>query len=358
MRRLKILHVIDQLGVAGAERLLVNTVPLLTEYDHVIAHLHAPTELAVALAPWPVVSLDHRSRRDLPRSAWRLRALARSSRVDLIHSHLQMSTWVARLAAPVRIPIVTTVHSLLSVDAYAKNWGTFAAERVSHSRTDTLLAVSRAALDDYLGAIPFRGPRQVVQNFVPDAFFQGAERPPWALGRPLRCVTIGNLKAVKNHEFLLRAFARLRDLPVELDIFGEGGLREGLQATIDREALPVRLRGVAPDVSEILRAYDVFVFPSLHEGYGLTVAEAMASGLPVVASDLPVLREVTGGHAIFFGLSSPQPLVDALRGVAEGRVDLRELARRGRDFVRQAASSERYLSDLRAVYRATLARGR
>lgn len=106
--------------------------------------------------------------------------------------------------------------------------------------------------------------------------------------------TVGRLQAVKNQTALVRAVAHLigRKLPgterLCLVVAGDGPLRESVEAEIARCGIADRvwLAGERRDVPEVMRSFDLFALPSLGEGISNTILEAMASGLPVVATDV------------------------------------------------------------------------
>ena len=110
-------------------------------------------------------------------------------------------------------------------------------------------------------------------------------------------LTVGRQEFQKGHEYLIRAFAAVRDdhPAARLMIAGrQGHMSDRLAALVDELELgeSVDLLGHRPDVADLLCAADLFVFPSLYEGLGGALIEASAMGLPIVASDLPALREV------------------------------------------------------------------
>jgi glycosyltransferase involved in cell wall biosynthesis len=119
---------------------------------------------------------------------------------------------------------------------------------------------------------------------------------PGALRRP-HLLSVGRLASEKGHRHLLAAVRYLRDRTtnVRLDVIGDGPECKRLQGDIDRLELrrAVRLRGAMSeqDVWARYRRADIFVLPSLREGLPVALLEAMAAGLPVVASDLPGVRE-------------------------------------------------------------------
>ena len=108
--------------------------------------------------------------------------------------------------------------------------------------------------------------------------------------------TAGRLIELKGIEYLLRAAEELRhDFPaLRVEIAGEGPERTKLEEQVQQSGLGdhVRFLGWIDNISEVLTGWDVFVMPSLEEGLGNAALEAMAAGLPVVASSVGALPEV------------------------------------------------------------------
>lgn len=123
-----------------------------------------------------------------------------------------------------------------------------------------------------------------------------------ALGLPKAAViigAIGRLVPVKGHIHLIRAFAQIaNDQPhASLAIIGGGREESTLQAEIERLGLSGRviLCGTVPDAMQYVRAFDLFVMPSLQEGLGLALLEGMCGRLPVLGSDIPAMRPLLQG---------------------------------------------------------------
>ena len=145
-------------------------------------------------------------------------------------------------------------------------------------------------------------------------------RARWGIpdGKPV-LLTVGRLSRQKNHAVLLQA---LRDIPeAHLAIVGGGELRDDLTALASALRVDDRVHftgEIAPeDVVSLLKACDVFVFPSLWEGLPMAAIEALQAGAPVVASDIPANREVLGDAAILVPASDASALAAAVRMVLE-----------------------------------------
>lgn len=226
-----------------------------------------------------------------------------------------------------------------------------------YRRADALVAVSQGIRQEVLARYGI-SPSRIVAIYNPvlrreQIVGAGRTRTP---GRPLAMVALGRLAHQKGFDLLIEAIA-IAQLQGDwrLDIWGEGPERKSLDASIGRKRLRqhVFLRGHADRPLEALRDADLFVMSSRHEGLGNALIEAMACGVPVIATDCPhgPAEIVDGGR---FGMLVPTEDVPALaraisRFSLEGTtVSAEMLAQRAADFT-IAASVDRWLSVLRSV---------
>ncbi len=175
----------------------------------------------------------------------------------------------------------------------------------SARRSQALIAVSNATRDDlkhYYGV-----DAEVIHHGVETEFFDiAARREPQNY---LLCVS--TLHPHKNLERLLRVHAAMPEAP-ELVI---AGLRGFASKRIEGAAHSrVRFTGWIPraELYELFRCARAFIYPSTFEGFGMPVLEAMAAGVPVACSDIPPLREIAGGAAVFFDPASDAELRRAI----------------------------------------------
>jgi len=135
----------------------------------------------------------------------------------------------------------------------------------------------------------------------------------------------------------------------------EGNETSALLTQVSRNDLGahVRVMGDRRDVSRILRAADVFVFPSLYEGFGGAVIEAMATGLPIVASDLPPVREVVGDAGVLVPPADPAALAGAMKTVASDQARVSDLGRAGLARFQTHYRLDQVVSDMADLFRET-----
>jgi glycosyltransferase involved in cell wall biosynthesis len=200
------------------------------------------------------------------------------------------------------------------------------------SRAAAVFTVSQAARDDLARAARVPPERiHVTPNGVDERFFEA--RAPEGPRAPY-LLAVGTLEPRKNLPVLLEAFRLLRAEGRDLELRVAG--RQGWSHSLPTGDLSphVRLLGAVPD-GDLPATYAgaaCFVLPSLYEGFGLPLAEAMAAGVPAVASDIPALREVGGEAVRYADRHDPASFAAAIREALDDRQGslLRAAAGRGR----------------------------
>jgi glycosyltransferase involved in cell wall biosynthesis len=296
----------------------------------------APDDLAytaflhdMAFAP-PAGLMIERSRWDTRRPARRIlweqtRLAALSGGVDLLHG----LAFVAPLLA--RCPTMITVHDLSFLrfpNAFRPFNRTYLAlaTRASVRRARCVIAVSESTRQDVialLGAPPDKV--VVVYNGVTEAFSPApapqAVEQARQLGLPERYILyVGTLEPRKNLVRLLDAYAALRrrsaDAPPLVIAGGKGWYYEEIERRVDELDLgqQVIFPGFVPaeDLPWLYRGAALFVYPSIFEGFGLPVLEAMACGAPVITSTVSSLPEVAGDAALLVDPEDTEGLADAM----------------------------------------------
>lgn len=285
--------------------------------------------------------------------AMAVRKFIQENRIHLVHSHLFFANVLARLAAPKAIPVFNSLHVISSLDNYTKNRLSLYLEKATYRQRHHIIAVSREVLNDFNQWVRVKGEATVLYNFIDDRFFRQYQKKRIAASS-LKLVAVGNLRYQKNYPYLMEAFRYMPD-NVTLDVYGEGPLRTGLQAAIDRHRLKIRLLGSRADLDTILPQYDAFIMCSFFEGQPLSLLEAIACGLPAILSDIPVLREVTKQHAVYFDINDPADLVKKIKAVQKGEIELEKNAEAAFAIINSFARKETYLNRLQELYANKLA---
>jgi glycosyltransferase involved in cell wall biosynthesis len=351
--KVTILHIIESLVIGGAEVLLTESLKSISDdYRHVVVYLRPPETLLPEVKADKIYCLNYNGKYSLLSCAYKLRKIIKAEQAKLIHAHHYWPTIVARLAKPANVQLITTIHGLLSKDAFEPNHLSLYLERLTYSKKHHLVFVSETVAQDYRKYIE-TGPRcSVFYNFAKDEFFL-PENNSLVKGSSegFRLVAIATLKAAKNHTLLLEASKLLKGEEIYLDIIGDGPLKDELQKTIEDNRLEkVNLKGEHQKVYELLQQYDGFILASAHEGFGIAMVEAMAVGLPCILSDIEAHREVTANNALFFDLNSPEDCAKKILELKTNTELRTKLALSGKVRA-QKFKKEAYLQQIVALYK-------
>jgi glycosyltransferase involved in cell wall biosynthesis len=350
-----ILHIIDNLGRGGAETMLVTVVKQLPEYRNIIVTLSPENEFGNEVEAEGIFCLHMRSPLQVPLAAMQLRKIIKQHNVSIVHSHLFWSTVVARLGVPKQVSLITTIHAFVASSIEYRPWRMRMIEKLTYKiRKSTIVAVAKGALEEYFSFIDVQPHNAChLYTFVDTAVFNKAaekERSPM-----FRLVTVGNLKAQKNHRFLLEAFKALKNERISLDIYGKGPLQEELQKTIDEHQLNITLKGQVTNIQEQVGKYDLFVMSSLYEGFALSVLEAMALGMPALLSDISSFKEQCEDTATYYKLNDSNDFISRLQALKNNEQQLQFLGIASKKRVLENYTLQKHMQGLKNIYRDALA---
>ena len=245
------------------------------------------------LAPWgpvadqlksagiSVTAFDARGGRDFIEVARRLQTLVKTERIDTLFSFLVHANLVAAFAMK-GLKGVRFFQSIQTTQPKpAWHWWL---QRCARHRAERFIVPSHAIVDNAVRKSGIAKERFVViPNAIDPTDFS---KHDVFKGDRVRVGFLGRLDPVKRIGLLVDAMHELRELPADCAIFGYGPERETIAARIRSRGLEstVTLRGAVNKPSEALAEMDVLVLPSKGEGFGLVLIEAMACGVPVIAS--------------------------------------------------------------------------
>ncbi len=363
----KVLHLINGEHYAGAERVQ----DLLAERLHALgfqvgfACLKRGQFATVRKATGAkLYEVAMRSRFDL-RPVAELVRIVRTEGYRLIHAHTPRSAMLGAIVSKLTgVPMVCHVHSPVARDTThrVRNGLNLLVERLSTRRASALIAVSES-LGGHVGSRKAaRGKVTVVPNGVPAVASPRPDTAPpadWTIG------TAALFRPRKGLEVLLRSLARLRALgfPVRLRAVGRF---ETQQYEAQIKSLARRLGveqqidwvGFTDDIDAELARMDLFVLPSLFgEGMPMVVLEAMAAGVPVVATRVEGIPEAIrdGIDGLIAEPDSPDDLTRAIGRIVRGDVDYRALRRNAHRRHAERFSDFAMAEGVAEVYRRVLA---
>lgn len=352
-----ILHIIESLGIGGAEILLTESLKDINndDYRHIVVYMRSPNTLLPEVKADKVYCLKYKGKRNILMCILKLRKIILKEQVDLIHAHHYWPTIVARLAKPQKLPFLFTVHNPLSNDAFSLNFLSLYLEKLTYKSSHHAIFVSDTVKSDYQKFIRLKLKHTVLYNFVTDAFFnQHIQTTTDRSKTGFKLVAVGTLKAQKNYFFLLQVMEKLKNENIHLDIIGDGPLKAEIEIFIkDKGLQKVKLLGKQQQLHTLIHAYDAFILSSTYEGMSLAVIEAMATGLPCILSNIESNEEATGGHAVLIDLADPEQwktvVLELIQNI-EKRKHLSLLGKRhAMNFKKQ-----NYLSKLEALYAISL----
>ena len=295
---------------------------------------------------------------------WRLARLFQQIKVDLVHSHNWGTFIYAVMAAAwARLPVVHGEHGgqlALSEETHALKLRT---KRMLSRRIDRLVTVNPAMAEEWAayGMPPHKIawiPNGVdVDRFRPRADVRQLRRRFNLPEDGFIVGTVARLDPIKQQDILVEAFARLacRRCDCHLAFMGDGPSKEKLRNLAHRLGIAHRISwlGKRHDPELFLPALDVFAFPSLSEGMPFAVLEAMASGVPVVCSDLlghRILLE-KDDEGILIHPCNPQSLAEALDQLFQNRDRRHALANAARKKVLAQFNMSRMVAEYARLYR-------
>lgn len=272
-----------------------------------------------------------RSFRDtLPRNAAR-RVLRGAPQADLFHALNQ------RVDAPAR-QTVTTFHDLFVISGQYSTPEfrlrfTEQARQAAH-RSDLILAVSRftaGQVEEFLGVEPAR------IRVIPHGVHVPAEGPAMRQNtRQNLVLSVGAIQRRKNVARLVRAFERMPaswrlTLAGAADGFGAAEELHAVESSPRKGDIDVLGYVTQTELEVLYRRARIFAFPSLDEGFGMPVLDAMANSVPVITSRRSALPEVAGDAALLVNPEDPEEIAAALVRLASDEALCDDLARRGRE---------------------------
>ncbi|MEP7150002.1 MAG: glycosyltransferase family 4 protein [Acidobacteriota bacterium] len=352
---MRVLQISSARSIGGGERHVVDLTNELTERGHdifvaVVPGSPLPTALS-RVPPRNMAEFPLRNALDVS-SAIKIARFARQYEIELINAHFAKDYPIAALAARIaHIPFIVTRHVLFPMNRLHR----FFLRTVKY-----VIAPSNAVAKSLRSQRLFPDEKVVTIRYGLDMARFPQRR---TLDREGICIgSIGNLDPVKGFDLLIRSAgiisARRQD--VRFSIVGEDRSRDGHNEKLFRGLIAelnlndaVELTGWSDDITEVLAGLDIFVSASRSESFGFVLAEAMLSGVPVIATETEGAKEIISDPSLgqLVPVDSPERLADAILHLLNDRQKRDQLAKYGREHVQKHFSLRRMVDETEALYR-------
>lgn len=302
-----------------------------------------------------------------PLQMLRIRRLLRKESIDVVHAHFLHDLWLlspALWGVP-EISLFATCHMLFS-RTKKKDW----LHRLLYNRANKLIVLTQIAKEVHLSCLPVSSNNMLViphgvdlSEFSFEKYNRNSAREEFGIKPDEPLVgCIGRLDQGKGQEELIHAaFEVLKKFPnCKFLIVGEETKGEGIEFSDKIKHLikqfrlekNVILTGYRSDIPQILRALDIFVFPSYKETFGMSLLEAMAMRLPVIATDSGGVPEILdhGNCGILIPPRQAQPLAAAIKEYLRNPDLAQKMAHLGQERVRQEYDLKLNLDRIEALY--------
>ena len=353
---MRILQICSAREIGGGERHLADLANTLSQRGHdVFAALSPASPVRTLLSSVPsenIIELPMRNSLNLA-TAIKLKKFVRAQKIGIVHAHVARDYPLAALATGrSNARLVLTRHVLFPLNRV---------HRLTLRRTARVIAVSHAVAES-VHAQGIFDPKRVVtiHNGIDVARFGGSATRP----RPretMRIGMIGHLNPIKGQADFVHAAAIVsqsrRD--VEFIIAGDDKSHSGdnkiaLEQLIGELAVSdcVRLIGWVDDVPALLSTLDLFVSAARSEPFGLSIIEAMAAGVPVIATASEGAREIIDNHQTgrLVPIGDASSLARTIIELLESGSERRRLAQNGETAARQRFSLDRMVAETERVY--------
>lgn len=364
---LRILHICHSLNVGGLERIVVDLAKGFTDKGHYVEicclEKKEPLGINAEEMGIKVFSLGKRPGISLSMHMRILKMLARG-KYHVIHTHNEAGL-IYGLPATFFRGVYNTVHTEHGKEPdYKKRKVLQTIEGFLLRRVKNIVAVS----DDLKSfiersfSIDSKSIAVIHNGIDVDYFYRPecCEETKRKLGIDRNSFVIGNISrlvTLKNHIFLFKIFRELiKDYPnLKLVLVGNGPLLNSLKTSSIEMGISsfVIFLGERDDVPQLLSAFDMFILPSLTEGISITLLEAMASGTPVVASDVGGNPEIIKNERTGFliALHETDKWIFSIRSIIEDFNKRKQISEAGRKFVRERFSLTGMLKQYEKIYK-------
>lgn len=350
---MKILYVVTGLGLGGAEKVVSDLADqmVLRGHEVKIAYLTGDISVRPESTAVEIIYLGLESISNFISASRKYRKLVKQYRPDVVHAHMVHANIFARLnRIGCKLPkLICTAHN--------SNEGgniRMLAYKYTNFLSDFNSNVSQEAVQSFIdkGAFTQKNAEPIYNGINLAKFIY---QPKQHKETNISLLSVGRLNEQKDYPNLLNALVNVhKKIPnIHLHIVGDGELRSEIEILIEQLQLSnhVTLLGRRDDIPMLMQQADFFILPSKYEGFGLVVAEAMASGTYAVATDCGGVKEVMGGTGLLVPPHNSQALADAIiHAIQLSENERLENAQQALFHVQQSFDLNKIIDQWEAIY--------
>jgi len=342
MRKTNILYVITSLGLGGAENLLVAYLKRLdsNKYNFFVCALREkPDDLLSEIAKHAEVTILGVKNKFNPSVIFQLRELIKKIQPDIIHTHLFQARFYTTIAHVFSRRTILITHKHNNVNPKKHNIFIFL-EMLSILFNKKVIAISQSVKKSLMKfeLVPSKKIFVLPNGIDYQKFYESALSKQYSNNKPMTIGTVCRLEPQKGLSYLLLAMKSIliKFPQTRLEIVGDGSLLGELQDLSKKLGISnsVFFFGKFAKVIPFYNRMDIFVLPSLYEGFGIVLLEAMAAGIPVVATNVDGIKEVIihGESGILVPPKNPEAIASAVINIIENPQFAEDLIEQG--FIR------------------------
>jgi glycosyltransferase involved in cell wall biosynthesis len=363
--KLRVLHIISGLPIGGAER-LIETICRRFDKDRFSLYVCSLTDEGmigseIRSAGTTLISLKSSIRVYNIRTIMKILHLIKGIKPDIVQTHIYPANTLGRISAFLAgVPcVIATEHGLYR---HKKKRQLFLDRLLSHG-TDKIVVISEAVKTYISTQSKIPGHKfQVIHNFIePERFVPRGERSTvrrefGLSGEEFVVGSVGRMVAENGYDVLIEAMRKVTDggHAISCVLVGGGKHLELLKFHARAAGLgkDILFPGFCSDVGRVLEAFDLYVLPTLDEGFGISVIEAMAAGLPVIATSVDAIPEVIqdGKNGLLVPANDPLALANRIEYLYRNVAVRDELSKEGKETVLQKFSAEVGVRKLEGLY--------
>lgn len=362
----KILYFITGLKTGGAEMVLYNLIKGLNKdkFEPIVVSIIPIGEIGEKIQSLgiKVLSLNARFRYN-PLIILKLALIFHKAKPKILHSHLFHADFLGRVIGKIyKVPvIISTIHS-----TYLGGFWANKLLQITNNLTDVVTVVSQKIGAEMINlkAVSSDKLRVIYNGIDLNVFFRQNEERKNKIRKDIGIqenekvlISVGRLAKEKGYLYLIEAIKILKEegFDIKLLIIGEGGERHKLERKIKELDLEnnILLLGKKENIADYLSTFDVFILPSLWEGFSVVILEAMACELPIIATSVGGVPEIVQDGYSGFLVPTKDPLALAGKIDYVFHLSLEQrgaLGRNGRRIVEKSFSLEKMIRNYEKLY--------